>query len=238
MTATLSNKKRRKFGRAAILPPNQRSVIQCTSTAGPGVTISYLTVTWRPYTATITGEDGTVTPQTNVELANLPTVTVVQSSAATVYAPPVNGYNIVKRQTGVSATDTTATTTLRTTPPPPPGEASNDMPTQESRGPTQLPNGADQPGASVAPGAIAGAVVGAVLGLGLLALGAFFVRQRYRHSAVNLKRPKPAAWRGWAGNPHVHGPSQGPVMSKMPADSLVYELQHGRYAYELPGGRG
>ena len=130
MTATLSNKKRRKFGRAAILPPNQRSVIQCTSTAGPGVTISYLTVTWRPYTATITGEDGTVTPQTNVELANLPTVTVVQSSAATVYAPPVNGYNIVKRQTGVSATDTTATTTLRTTPPPPPGEASNDMPTQ------------------------------------------------------------------------------------------------------------
>ncbi|KAK4098498.1 hypothetical protein N658DRAFT_499350 [Parathielavia hyrcaniae] len=79
------------FTLGAILPPNQRSVFQCTSTAGPGVTISLLSVTFLTSAVTVTGEDGTVTRQPDVRSTNLPTSTVVQFPAATVYAPPVNG---------------------------------------------------------------------------------------------------------------------------------------------------
>ena len=218
----VANVKRRNFALAVILPPNQRSIIQCTSTAGPGVTISYVSMTSLTSTVTVTGEDGTVTRQANTRSANLPTSTVVQLSIATIYAPPVNGYNLVQRQAGVGATDLGATSSTATTPATTlPG--TNDVSTQSS--------GPAQPSA-LTPGAIAGAVVGAVLGLGLLVLGAFFVRQRYqRHSAVD--RPDLATWRGGARD--TDGPPHGLIMSEMPVEERAQELPHGLYAHELPG---
>ena len=167
-------------------------------------------------TVTVTGEDGTVTRQANTRSANLPTSTVIQLSTATIYAPPVNGYNLVKRQAGVGATYLGATSNTATTPAITlPG--TSDVSTQSS---------------ALTPGAIAGAVVGAVLDLGLLVLGAFFVRQRYRrHSAVD--RPDLATWRGGARD--TDGPPHGLVMSEMPVDERAQELPHGLYAHEMPG---
>jgi hypothetical protein len=134
----------------------------------------------------------------------------------------------VKRQASASATDIGATsntaTTLPTTLP-----GTSDISIQSS-GVTPS-SGPAQPSA-LTPGAIAGAVVGAVLGLGLLVLGAFFVRQRYRrHSAVD--RPDLATWRG--GTRDNDGPPHGLVMSEMPVDERAQELPHGLYAHELPG---
>ncbi|KAK4154600.1 hypothetical protein C8A00DRAFT_42670 [Chaetomidium leptoderma] len=222
------------------------SIIQCTSTATPGVTLSYQSLTFLFDTLTATGEDGTVTRQTNTRNTNVAASTVVQSSAATVYAPAVNGYNLVRGQgqgqgqAGTSATDTGAArsdTGAAATTPPPPG-TSSDVSTTQCSGSAAQPSG----GAPLlAPGAIAGIVVGAVLGLGLLALGAFFVQKRYRHSEAAVDRPDPVTWKGGAARDYYYNgggpPPHGLVASEMPVGNQAQELPHGIYAHELPGAK-
>jgi hypothetical protein len=144
-------------------------------------------------------------------------------SSLTVYAAPVNGYNIVARQ-AVSTGDAT-------TPP--------------------VVIGAITPSGGVLPGVIAGAVVGGILGLGLLALGAYFIRKRYRHSAAAaaaaaeaaaapvVDKPELAAreWKadggGYALPPHCGQAT----MSEMSGVNQPQELPFGRYAHELLGGK-
>lgn len=197
----------RKFALGAILPQNKRSVIQCTSTAVPGVTISFLSVIFFTGTMAVTGEGGTITRQTSIEFTNIPTSTVVQSSAVTVYAPPVNGFNIVQRQVSNTSTGAGSTTA---TPPQTSPLGTSDVMTRSS---------------GLSPGTIAGAVVGAVFGLGLLALVAFFWRRgRRQHSAVG--RPELAAG---------GGSGQGVAVSEMFVKHQAHELPHGEYAHELPG---
>ena len=212
----------RNFALGAILPQNQRSIIQCTSTAGPGETISLLSVSFLTSTVTVTGDDGSVTRQASYQSTNLATSTVVQSSAATVYAPPVNGYNLVKQQLSATSTGETSTTATQTST----SAATSDASTQSS-GPSA--------------GVIAGAVVGAVAGLGLLALGAFFfLRRKRQYSTVDrTEAPMPMAEGEGAKYYSTYGSTQGTVVSEMPAQHQVYghqvhELPHGMSAHELP----
>jgi LPXTG-motif cell wall-anchored protein len=214
----------RNFALGAILPQTQRSIIQCTSTAGPGETISLLSVSFLTATVTSTGEDGSVTRQASYQSTNLATSTVVQSSAATVYAPPVNGFNLVKQQLSATSTGETSTTATQTSTS---AAATSDAST-ESSGPSA--------------GVIAGAVVGAVAGLGLLALGAFFfLRRKRRYSTVDrTEAPMPMAGGEGAKYYSTYGSTQGTVVSEMPAQHQVYghqvhELPHGMSVHELPG---
>jgi hypothetical protein len=222
--------KRRNFGLDKLLPRNQRSIGQCTSTAGPGETISYLSVeAVVTSTKTVTGEDGTETLETSTRKTNLPTSTIVKDSVATIFAPPVNGYNIVvapQATADPSSTGTTPleTTTAATTTPPPPG-ASDDVSTQSG---------------AISPGAIAGAVVGGVLGLALLAVAVYFVRKRYRYTAA-ASQSYVAKWDDAtvAGEyPSRYGtPYRQAGVSEMSGVSQAQELPYGIYAHELPSGK-
>ncbi|KAH6853844.1 hypothetical protein B0I37DRAFT_16860 [Chaetomium sp. MPI-CAGE-AT-0009] len=202
------------YALGAIFQPTQRTVLQCTSEAGPGETISYMTRTSLTRTATVTGVDGT-SVETTVQSTNLPTSTVVQSSPATVFAVPVNGFNIVPQQvSGTGATSNTATTPLSTTD----ALSATDAPAQSSS-------------SGLAPGAIAGAVVGAVIGVGLLALGAFFVWKRKRR-AVN--RQEVVAGEEDARKDFYHY-SPGAPPSEMPVKhNPIHELPHNGSVQELP----
>lgn len=202
----------RKFSLGAILPQNQRSVIQCTSTAGVGATISFLSVTFLTTTLTLVNDDGNPTRRFSTRSTNLPTSTVVQLSAATVYAPPVNGFNLVQQRQlsessrGATASSNAGPSPSRSTPP----AWTSDVSTQSS---------------GLAPGAIAGVAVGAGCGLLLLALGAFFLWRR---------RQQPAA----AGERIIdgYGSTQGRAVVEMPVKQEAQEMPHGEHAYELPGG--
>ena len=206
-----------KFTLNAIFPHSQRSVAQCTSTAGPGVTVSFRSVVYLASTVTVTGEDGRVTRQTNAQGTSLPTSIVVQSPAITVYADPVNGFNIVERQASSASTSSRSsiTSTYSQTPP------------SETSAVSTPPSG-------ISAGAIAGAVVGAVAGLGLLALGAFFLfRRKRQHSTVDpseLAAGEEGARKWYSLSP------QGGAALEMSASHEAHELQHGDHAYELPHG--
>jgi hypothetical protein len=220
--------KRRNFGLDKLLPRHQRSVGQCTSTAGPGETISYLSVeAVVTTTKTVTGEDGTATLETGTKKTNIPTSTIVKSdSVATIFAPPVNGYNIVVVPQATTDPSSTGTTPLApTTPPSTPG-ASDDVSTQ---------SGAVTQPSAISPGAIAGAVVGGVLGLALLAVAVYFVRKKYRH------QPDAGAWDGGTVTgdyPSSYGTPYGQAaVTEMSGVSQAQELPYGIYAHELPTGK-
>jgi hypothetical protein len=76
-----------------------------------------------------------------------------------------------------------------------------------------------------------------------MALGAYFIRKRYRHSAAAaaaaVDQPDPVAWEGgpdgggYALPPH-HGRA---TMSEMSGVNQPQELPFGRYAHELLGGK-
>jgi hypothetical protein len=229
----MADVERRNFELGKLLRHNSRSVGQCTSTAGPGETISYLSVeAVVTSTKTVTGEDGSETLETSKKTTNLLTSTVVDSeSVATIFAPPINGYNIVVARQATVDPSSTGITPLATTPPPAPG-ASEDVSTQ---------SGASTQPSTISPGAIAGAVVGGVLGLALLALGVYFVRKRYRYAAV-ASQPDVATWDGgtvtgdYAPTHYASSHGQG-AMSEMPAENRPQELPYGLYAHELPGGK-
>jgi hypothetical protein len=182
-----------------------------------GDTVSYVTVQVVDAWNTITNADGGVARLSTTRTFHLQTPTVVESqrisrSSLTVYAAPVNGYNMVTRQ-AVGTGDATT----------PPGVSFGVL--------TET--------GVVSPGVIAGAVVGGVLGLGLMALGAYFIRKRYRHSAAAVDQPDPAAWeggpdRGGHALPPRHGQA---TMSEMSGVNQPQELPFGRYAHELPGGK-
>ncbi|KAK3897159.1 hypothetical protein C8A05DRAFT_39292 [Staphylotrichum tortipilum] len=72
-------------------PPTSRAAAQCASTIAPGRTLSHITATY-PGVSKARWPDEPI--------AYLPTTTVVQGSAATVFAPPVNGFNLVKARGG------------------------------------------------------------------------------------------------------------------------------------------
>lgn len=194
------------------------------------MTISYVSVTFLTTTSTITGGNGAVTRQVNSKFTGLPTSTVLRSSAATVYAPPVNGYNLLVEgpPEAASISSISSSSTATTTP------ATLPSPASEATGLTAANSSVAPPSsASITPGAIAGAVVGGLLGLGLLALGAFFVRQRYRHLANRT-----------GGATGDEGPPYGELqglevlkVSEMAVDERVHELPHGLDVHELPGAR-
>lgn len=207
----------RNFGLAALPPPTARLNIQCTSTVRPGETLSLLSVTMLTTTATITDRASAVTRQTNTQLTVLPSLTVVQASAATVYGVPVNGYNLVARQDSSidtnRTTSQTAATMASSLPPPPPAPGSGDGSAQ-STGP--------------APGVIAAAAVIAVIGLALLVLGLFFFvrHRRRRHLEVVL-----------GGVEGMASLKEGSAVSEMPAHNGIHELSLSGYAHELPHGK-
>ncbi|KAK3898362.1 hypothetical protein C8A05DRAFT_19043 [Staphylotrichum tortipilum] len=76
------------------LPPfTARTAAQCISTVAPGHTLSFVTAT---YPGVSSGEPH----QPGQLFGYLPTSNIVGVSAATVYAPPVNGFNLVKARAG------------------------------------------------------------------------------------------------------------------------------------------
>jgi hypothetical protein len=185
--------------------------LQCTSAVGPGGTISYMSRTSVTRTVTVNGADRT-SHQTTVQSTNVAASTVVRSRTATVYAVPVNGFNIVERQG--SGTESSTPSSTATNPP-------------------------EQSGSSgLSPGAIAGISVGAAIGTGLLALGAFLVWKARKRRAVN-QQPEGVAPVGEDGRKddyhymQVIEPSQPP--SEMPVKTHVHELSHRRSMQELPG---
>lgn len=187
--------------------------MQCTSAVGPGGTISYMSRTSVTRTVTVDGADRT-SYQTTVQSTNVAASTVVRSRTATVYAVPVNGFNIVERQaSGTEATSSTATSPISTTDAPAPPSSS-----------------------ALGPGAIAGAAVGAAVGTGLLALGAFLVWKARKRRAVN-RQPEEFAAVGDEARKDDYYYSQAvePPPSEMPAKNHVHELSHRRSVQELPG---
>jgi len=213
------------FGLNTIPPQNQRTIAQCTSTAGPGVTMSFVSVNFVTTTVTTHDADGSSTVRTGSDLLGVLTSTVVEKSAATVYAPPINGFNIVAQKDVASAAEKSATSNTATTPSTPAG--TSDVSTQSS---------ASTQSGSLAPGAIAGIVVGTVLGLGLLALGAFFIWRKYpRRPAADQPSPE-AVWRAAPGD--KYGAQYGPVVSEMPVENqAAIEMPHNIHAHELPAQR-
>ncbi|KAH6854886.1 hypothetical protein B0I37DRAFT_363314 [Chaetomium sp. MPI-CAGE-AT-0009] len=208
----------KQFTLGAILPQNQRSIIQCSSIADPGVTIPYISVTFLVTSLTRTGDDGTATVQASSQLTHVPVETVVRSKAATVYAPPINGYNIVRQTSSSQSTASEA--------------ASTELPS--GTGGAAGSGGAGESG-GLTTGAIVGIVVGVVLGLGLLALGAFFVWRRYRRPPFAAPLSEPGMYheeaKGYYGSPYA------PVRSEMPVESPAQEMEHSPYGYELPTAR-
>ncbi|KAK4449849.1 hypothetical protein QBC34DRAFT_462464 [Podospora aff. communis PSN243] len=190
------------FTLGAIFPPNIRSVAQCTSTLAPGASLSF---------QSLTPISGASTP--------VPSSTIVTSSAATVFAPPVNGYNIVQRQ---SATTSTATATRTGTLDGPGGGTGTSTSTSQSTG--------------TSPGTITGAVVGSLLGLALLVLIAFFLFRRRRKArnaadAAELAGANSAGVDASGTKGFYSGSSPASAVSEMP-------VKHLPPAHELPNDRG
>ncbi|KAK3298578.1 uncharacterized protein B0H64DRAFT_78368 [Chaetomium fimeti] len=211
----------KKYTLGAILPQNQRSVIQCSSIADPGVTIAYVSVTFLTSSATATGEDGADTVVDTTVLTHVSTSTVVQDDAATVYAPPINGYNIVRAQATSSETESAATEASSTAPPT--GTTTGSGEAAQSSG--------------LAPGAIAGIAVGVVLGVGLLALAAFFLWRRHRRQHLAVAPSDPDMYHEQPKG--YHGvPPYVPALSEMPEGHGAHEMDpQSPYAYELPSAR-
>ncbi|KAK4243274.1 hypothetical protein C7999DRAFT_36410 [Corynascus novoguineensis] len=91
----------------------------------------------------------------------------------------------------------------------------------------------------LSPGAIAGTVVGAGFALGLLALGAFFIGQRYPRAGTGRDRND-----GLKADPKGHNSYQNlplhdrrPYMAEVLGDTGAHEMPHngGVYVHELPG---
>ncbi|KAK0643865.1 hypothetical protein B0T16DRAFT_416749 [Cercophora newfieldiana] len=193
------------FSLGGIFPPNVRSVAQCVSTVTPGGTVSYRSIT-----------------------ANtaLPTSTVVTgSSDATVFAPPVNGYNIVQRQ----VTSTSSTVSTKTS-----GTTATNTPTQT---PSESEDGdsgtSTKKSKKISTGTIAGAVVGGVVGfIALLAAIIFFIRRKRRSAAPPAEGTPELAGGGPAG---VGSDGTKVYYSGHPQDSLASEMPV-KYipAHELP----
>ncbi len=223
--------------RSCFLPQDQRSVIQCTSTVGTNTILLYQSVTYLTSTVTVTDADGRTTRQANAQLTNVPTLTVVKNSAATIFAPPVNGFNIVQRQAAGSTTSSGTTSSASST------VGSGGTTTTASQGSTQQsePRASDtsapssSPRSGLTPGVIAGAAMGAVAGLGLVLLGAFllFRRRRNRPSPVEgIELPA----EGQVPEPWYYAASpQGRTPVEMSATRERFELQGYEYAHELPG---
>ena len=155
-------------------------------------------------------------------------VNIIVSDPATVYAPPINGYNIVRGRAtssggGGEGTASDAATTSA----------------EGTGGPSTQPSEAAQSG-GLAAGAIAGIVVGVVLGLGLLLAGAFLVWRRRRLpppvAVAETYQPEPGMHSQQQPKMYYGSPPYIPVMSEMPVDSGASEMEHSPYTYELPSG--
>lgn len=186
-------------------------------------------MTFLATSVTVTGSDGAETAQETSVLTQVP-VNIIVSDPATVYAPPINGYNIVRGRAtsggGGTASDTATVPT---------GEVSG-------TGGAPQPSEAAQSG-GLAAGAIAGIVVGVVLGLGLLLAGAFLVWRRRRRSppvaVAETHQSEPGLHDQQHPKMYYGSPPYIPVMSEMPVDSGASELEHTEhspYTYELPSG--
>jgi len=156
------------FQSGTIFPTNVRSVNQCTSTVQPGGTVSYMTFT-------------------NVNNAQTvsPTSTVVAVSVATVFAPPVNGYNIVRRAVDGASSDSSVASTTGTGSAGTTGgsrTAGNSQSTSPPGGSGLVDPVAQSSGPSSST--IAGAAIGGVIGILLLVAVAFFLGRRRRSSAA------------------------------------------------------
>ena len=157
-------------------------------------------------TVAVTDGDGT-SRQTTVQSTNVATSTVVKARSVTVYAIPINGFNIVQHQ--ASSTETTSST------------ATSPL--------SIITNTPEQPSSSgLTPGAIAGASVGAAIGTALLALGAFLVWKRRR--AVNRQLAEEEA----RNNDYYYSKGAEPLPFEMPVKNHVHELSHQKSVQELP----
>lgn len=193
------------YALGAVFQPTYRHVMQCTSEVMPGETISYMSRTSVTLTVTVSG----TSEKSTVQSTNIATSTVVKSSRATVYAVPINGFNIVHQQaSGTGLANSTATPPLSTT----------DTPLQSNN-------------PSMTPGAIAGAAVGAAIGTGLLALGAFFVWKVWERRKLN--RQGVAALEEGAGKDNHDSKDSGPKF-EMPVKHHIHELSHFKSTQELP----
>lgn len=198
-------------------------MIQCSSIATSGVTLPYISVTYLPSTVTVTGDDGVETAQETSQLTQVP-VAIIISDPATIYAPPINGYNILRGQATSSSSSSG-------------GEGvASDTATTSTGAPSETGDASAQSG-GLAAGAIAGIVVGVVLGLGLLLAGAFLVWRRRRRSqpiavADANVQPEPE-WHSQQPKGYYTGggPPYMPVMSEMPVDSGAQEMEHSPSAY-------
>lgn len=236
---------------AALQPPSDRFYIQCTSTAEPGVTVPYQT-----YIGTEVPKAGGGEDEVEVILTHTSTETVVESSPLTVYAFPVNGYNIITSEAD-SSTSTHDGTLLLTT-------STGDGPAQTDGATADDGSGSSSSEDGLSSGAIAGVVVGAVLGLALMALIAFFIWRKYPRSAASKptdqEKPEPTpAATGWGAAATAGGAGVGvgegggggggqpineyyayqkppqPYVSEAPVERYAHELPpSGVYAYELP----
>ncbi|KAK3300460.1 uncharacterized protein B0H64DRAFT_15904 [Chaetomium fimeti] len=217
------------YNLGAVFQPTQKTMLQCTSKAGPGATISYMTRTSLTRKVTITGVDGTVV-QPTVLSTNIPTSTVVRLSPATVYGLPVNGFNIGQRQ----ASSTGGASNTVTPPLSPTGALSptDALSTTDVLSPTDVLSTTDTPtqsrGPGLTPAAIAGIVVGAVIAVGLLALGTFFLGRRW---AANRRRA--AAEEEDPIKDYYHY-LQTPKEAEMPIKHHILELPANKSVQELP----
>jgi len=231
-----------QFRQHALLPYDQRSVIQCTSTAAPGNTLSYITVSFATSTITITssgnGDGGSVNTQTTVSLTSYATSTVIASSAATIYAPPVNGFNIISQSGGSSSNSSSGNTGGgKNNPTPQPGTSDQSSSDSSSVGMT-----------SAAKGGIAAGVI-LVCAFCVLGIWLFWRRRkRQQESLTSLSHGNGMGMTGTGtrtgedtmGVKYYYGSvPQPPEPQEMPAVSYTHELPsptQQQERYELSGG--
>jgi len=183
--------------------------------ANLGVTLSYLTITQSIVTATAVS--GSLTsPITSTTSLNLHTTSVVAASAATVYAVPVNGINVLER-----AIETTA-----------PEDVIAGAPTSSTGVQKPSASGSTLPQSplGVSPGAIAAAVIASVLSLLFLsALGYILLRRRRQARTKVLQHQHDTEEESDMDNyPVLHG-----VVCEAPTGLQMLELPHGRLAHEM-----
>lgn len=179
---------------------------------------------------TITNTDGKAQVQSTEAITFVPTSTVVRSSASTIYAPPFNGYNIIKRQNGNTSTANTGA-----------NSASDTAALPEHTAPPESTEASGVTGSStdgLSLGAIAGIVVGAGFALGLLALGAFFIRRRYPRAGTGRDRHDElkADSKGYNSYQNLSLHDHRQYIAEVLGDTGAHEMPHngGVYAHELP----